>query len=139
MVIKIHVLGLVDVVHTLPGTGSTTLAIPKLGSQKPGCFHNSPITFKNQHKKNFKFKNSSITPSYQHVLAQRHPRSNMKYLTGYVQSPAVLTSTVDVSTARLWIYPVKYFTVKKFASLAIISQNPGFIEIQVLEMFYNVL
>ena len=61
----------------------------------------------------------------------------MKYLTGYVQSPAVLTSTVDVSTARLWIYPVKYFTVKKVGSLAIISQNPGFIEIQVLELFYR--
>ena len=105
-----------------------------LGSQKPGCFHNSPII---QHKKNFKFKNSSITPSYQHVLAQRHPRSNMKYLTGLLQSPAVLTSTVDVSTARLCNNPVKYFTVKKFASLAIISQNPGFIEIQVLELFCN--
>ena len=61
----------------------------------------------------------------------------MKYLTGYIQSPAVLTSTVDVSTARLCNNPVKYFTVKKFASLAIISQNPGFIEIQVLELFYS--
>ena len=87
-------------------------------TQKLGCFHNSPI-----HKKNFKFKNSSITPSYQHVLAQRHPRSNMKYLTGLAQNPAVTIST--------------YFTVKKFASLAIISQNPGFIEIQVLELFYS--
>ena len=97
-----------------------------------GCFHNSPITFKN-----FKFKNSSITPSYQHVLAQRHPRSNMKYLTGLSQSLAVPISTVYIGTARLWDNPVKYFTVKKFASLAIISQNPGFIEIQVLELFYK--
>ena len=40
-------------------------------------------------------------------------------------------------TARLWDNPVKYFTVKKFASLAIISQNPGFIEIQVLELVYT--
>ena len=61
----------------------------------------------------------------------------MKYLTGYVQNPAVPTNTVVVGTARIWIYPVKYFTVKKFASLAIISQNPGFIEIQVLELFYT--
>ena len=60
----------------------------------------------------------------------------MKYLTGLGQSPAVLTSTVDVSTARLWPNPIKYFTVKKSASLAIISQNPGFIEIQVLELVY---
>ena len=43
---------------------------------------------------------------------------SVKYLTGYIQSLAVLTST-------------KYFTVKKVGSLAIISQNPGFIEIQV--------
>jgi hypothetical protein len=45
----------------------------------------------------------------------------------------------DVSTARLCDNPVKYFTVKKFASLAIISQNPGFIKIQVLELVYIVL
>ena len=55
----------------------------------------------------------------------------MKYLTGLGQSPAVPTNTVVVGTARLCPNPVKYFTVKKFASLAIISQNPGFIEIQV--------
>ena len=61
----------------------------------------------------------------------------MKYLTGYVQNPAVSIYTVDIGTARIWIYPVKYFTVKKFASLAIISQNPGFIEIQVLELVYT--
>ena len=45
----------------------------------------------------------------------------MKYLTGLAQNPAVTIST--------------YFTVKKFASLAIISQNPGFIEMQVRELF----
>jgi hypothetical protein len=55
----------------------------------------------------------------------------MKYLTGLLQSLAVLTSPGNVSTARRCNNPVKYFTVKKFASLAIISQNPGFIEIQV--------
>ena len=60
----------------------------------------------------------------------------MKYLTGLGQSLAVTISTVYIGTARLWPNPVKYFTVKKFASLAIISQNPGFIEIQVLELFY---
>ena len=62
----------------------------------------------------------------------------MKYLTGLLQSPAVPTNTVVVGTARLCNNPVKYFTVKKFASLAIISQNPGFIEIQVLELVYSI-
>ena len=33
----------------------------------------------------------------------------VKYLTGLGQSLAVLTPTVDVSTARLWPNPVKYF------------------------------
>ena len=51
---------------------------------------------------------------------------SVKYLTGLLQSLAVLTLPGDVSTARLWANPVKYFTVKNFASLAIISQNPGF-------------
>ena len=60
----------------------------------------------------------------------------MKYLTGLLQNPAVTISTVYIGTARFCNNPVKYFTVKKFASLAIISQNPGFIEIQVLELFY---
>ena len=60
----------------------------------------------------------------------------MKYLTGLLQSLAVPISTVYIGTARLCNNPVKYFTVKKFASLAIISQNPGFIEIQVLELVY---
>ena len=58
----------------------------------------------------------------------------VKYLMGLSQNLAVLTSTVDVSTARICPNPVKYFTVKKFASLAIISQNPGFIDIQVREI-----
>ena len=61
----------------------------------------------------------------------------MKYLTELGQSPAVPTNTVVVGTARLCPNPVKYFTVKKVGSLAIISQNPGFIEIQVLELFYT--
>ena len=61
---------------------------------------------------------------------------SVKYLTGLLQSLAVLTLPGDVSTARLCPNPVKYFTVKKCASLAIISQNPGFIEIQVLELVY---
>ena len=58
----------------------------------------------------------------------------MKYLTGFAQSLAVIISTVYIGTARFCANPVKYFTVKKFASLAIVSQNPGFIEIQVLEL-----
>ena len=45
------------------------------------------------------------------------PRSSMKYLTGYVQNPAVTTSTVYVDTAGFWTYPVKYFTDKKCTSL----------------------
>ena len=61
----------------------------------------------------------------------------MKYLTGLLQNPAVPISTVYIGTARLCPNPVKYFTVKKVGSLAIISQNPGFIEIQVLELFYT--
>ena len=60
----------------------------------------------------------------------------MIFYTGLGQSLAVPTNTVDVVTARLCPNPVKYFTVKKCASLAIISQNPGFIEIQVLELVY---
>ena len=33
----------------------------------------------------------------------------VKYLTGLAQSLAVLTSPGNVSTARLWANPVKYF------------------------------
>ena len=55
----------------------------------------------------------------------------VKYLTGLLQSLAVSIYTVDIVTAAVWPNPIKYFTVKKCASLAIISQNPGFIEIQV--------
>ena len=61
---------------------------------------------------------------HQHVLAQRHPRSNMKYLTGLGQNLAVPTSTSSISQT------------KNFASLAIISQNPGFIDNQVRERSY---
>ena len=51
----------------------------------------------------------SIKPGFWDIMAKEANFLTVKYLTGYIQSLAVLTSTVDVSTAGLWTYPVKYF------------------------------
>ena len=58
-------------------------------------------------------------------LGRRHPTEQHEILDGIGAKPG----GADIH--------IKYFTVKKCASSAIISQNPGFIEIQVLELVYT--
>ena len=51
----------------------------------------------------------SIKPGFWDIMAKEAHFLTVKYLTGYAQSLAVSTYTVDVVTAGLWAYPVKYF------------------------------
>ena len=51
----------------------------------------------------------SIKPGFWDIMAKEAKILTVKYLTGLAQSLAVLTSPGNVSTARLWANPVKYF------------------------------